>query len=134
MGISPASLHPPNHLAARLWTIYVENVEACAGLKLLHQPTDEIKVYSVIDNPASASPENLSLAFAIYFASTVSLSPAEAGVILEHDKNTTLLQFKLGLEQSFAHADFLDRPTISGLHALAIYVASISRRGWVAKR
>lgn len=122
--ISSASLHPPNHTAARLWTIYLDNVEACAGLKLLHQPTDEVKVYSVIDNPTTASMENLSLSFAIYFASTVSLDVAEAGLLLGQDKTTALHQFKLGLEQSFAHGDFLDRPTTTGLHALAIYLAS----------
>lgn len=122
--ILPASLHPPNHIAARLWTIYIDNVEACTGLKFLHQPTDEVKVYSVIDNPATASMENLSLTFAIYFASTVSLDSPEAGLLLGQDKTTALHQFKLGLEQSFAHGDFLDRPTTTGLHALAIYVVS----------
>lgn len=104
----------------------MENVEACAGLKLLHQPTDELRVFSVINDPSSASAEKLALAFAIYFASTVSLDAAEAKLLLGQDQHTALLQFKLGLEQAFAHGDFLDRPTIAGLNALSIYVVSIS--------
>lgn len=127
--ISPSNFHPPNHLAAKLWGIFKEHVEACAGLKLLHIPTDEVKVFSVIANPSVASFEDLALCFAVYFASTVSLDPEETELILGKDKDAALLQFKVGLEQAFAHGDFLDRPTISGLHALAIYVvSSIPRR------
>lgn len=114
-------------MAVRLWNIYVDNVEGCAGLKLLHLPTDEVRVYSTIDDPAKASFENLALCLAIYFASAVSLDDAEAQTILEQDKHANLLIFKVGLEQAFAQGDFLDRPTLTGLHALAIYlVRSIS--------
>lgn len=100
----------------------MDNVESCAGLKLLHVPTDEIKVYSTIDDPTTASLENLALSLAIYYASTVSLEGPEAQVTLGQDRNTLLLQFKVGLEQAFAHGDFLDRPTMTGLHALAVYL------------
>lgn len=120
--ILPSGCHPPSHLAAKLWNIFKEHVEACAGLKLLHIPTDEVKVFSVIAKPSTASFEDLALCFAIYFASTVSLNPKEAELLLGKTKDASLFQFKIGLEQAFAHGDFLDRPTISGLHALAIYV------------
>jgi len=100
----------------------VTNVDGCAGLKLLHLPTDELKVYSTIDRPTDSSFENLALCFAIYFASTVSLDDEEAQTILGQDKCAHLLSFKAGLEQAFAQGDFLDRPTLTGLHALAIYL------------
>lgn len=122
LSVTLASLHPPKALAIKMWHIYVDNVESCAGLKLLHVPTDEIRVFTVIDNPYTAPLEDLALCFAIYFATTTSLDTQEAQAILPQDKNTLLLQFKLGLEQAFAHADFLNSPTITGLHALAIYV------------
>lgn len=119
--ISPASFQPPKPLAVRLWNTFVNFVEACSGTKLLHIPTDEVKVYTVIDNPSTAPMEDLALTFAVYFASTVSLSAQEAEIFLPRDKNMMLLEFKVGLEQSLAHGDFLDSPTITGLHALAIY-------------
>lgn len=125
VSISPSKFHPPNHLAAKLWNIFKEHVEACAGLKLLHIPTDEVKVFSVIANPSAASFEDLALCFAIYFASTVSVDPAETELVLGKGKDDALLEFKVGLEQALAHGDFLDRPTISGLHALAIYAAAL---------
>jgi hypothetical protein len=109
-------------VAVRLWNIYVTNVDGCAGLKLLHLLTDELKVYSTIDKPTEASFENLALCLAIYFASAVSLDDEEAQPILGQDKCAHLLSFKTGLEQAFAQGDFLDHPTLTGLHALAIYL------------
>ena len=118
----PASLHPSTQLAAKLWNIFVQNVKSGVGLKVLHLPTDEVKVYSTIDDPKMASPDNLALSFAIYFAATVTLDGPEAQIVLEEDKHTLLLRFKAGLEQAFAYGDFLDRPTMTALHALAIYL------------
>ena len=106
----------------KLWNIYVDNVEACTGSKLLHLPTDEVKVYSTIADPAVAPLENLAISFATYFASAVSLDDPKAQITLGQDKHALLLQLKVGLEQTFAHGDFLDRPTITGLTALAIYL------------
>jgi hypothetical protein len=100
----------------------VNNVEGCAGLRLLHLPTDEFKVYSTIDKPPEASFENIALRLAIYFAATVSLDDEEAQAVFGQGKCTHLLSFKYGLEQAFAQGDFLDRPTLTGLHALAIYL------------
>ncbi|CAN8103418.1 unnamed protein product [Discula destructiva] len=121
----PGKFHPLKHQAVKLWNIFTEPVQACAGLKLLHIPTDEVKVFSVIDNPFAAPLEDVALCFAIYFASTASMESAEAERLLGQDIDTALLQFKVGLEQAFAHGDFLDQPTITGLHALAVYVAAL---------
>lgn len=121
----PASFHPPKHQAVKLWNRFTEPVQACATLHLLHQPTDEIKVFSVINNPATAALEDVALCFAIYFASTVSMDSADVERSLGEPKDAALLQFKHGLEQAFAHGDFLDRPSIGGLHALAVYAASL---------
>jgi hypothetical protein len=120
----PSHYHPSKQVAVKLWKVYVNNVEGCSGLKLLHLPTVEIKMYSIIDNPAVASLDDLALNFAIYFAAISALDDGEAQVTLGQDKQTLLLWFKLGLEQSLAHGDFLNSPTVTGLHALAIYLVS----------
>ena len=108
----------------RLWNTYLSNVDGCTGLKLLHVPTDEVKVYSTIASPSTASFENLALCFAIYFAAAVSLDDDGAMSMFSQNSHSSLLDFKLGLEQSFAHGDFLNRPTLAGLLALAIYLVS----------
>ncbi|CAH0020341.1 unnamed protein product [Clonostachys rhizophaga] len=69
----PYGLHPAKSVAAFLWRQYVEVVEECASCKILHVPADEIIVFSTIEDPSSASAENLALCFAIYFASCASL-------------------------------------------------------------
>ncbi|KAF2105997.1 hypothetical protein BDV96DRAFT_508566 [Lophiotrema nucula] len=125
VSLPPASLHPTQELALKLWHIYVANVDGCSGLKMLHVPTDELRMYSTIDNPSLALLENLALAFAIYFAAAVTVEASEARSVLGHDKETFLLRCKIGLEQSFAYSDFLDRPTITGLHALAVYLTAL---------
>lgn len=110
----------------------MDNVDGCTGLKVLHLPTSEVTMYSTIDNPTMASPENLALSFAVFFASTVSLDVLEVQAILGQQKQTLLSRLKVGLEQTFAHGDFLDRPTMAGLHALAIYLVCHSHT-WLLK-
>jgi hypothetical protein len=122
LSIVPSTLHPPQELAVKLWKIYVDNVESCVGLKFLHLPTDDIKIYSTINDPATASLENLALCYAVYFASAISMDDSEAAAILGDEKNSVMFRFKVGLEQALAHGDFLDRPTITGLCAFAIYL------------
>lgn len=122
--LPPYSLHPPAPIAISLWNIYTSNVEGVLGLKLLHIPTDEVKVYSVIDEPSSSPLCDLALCYAVYFASLLSLDGSEARAVLGRDKASQLLDLKIGLEQSFSQADFLNKPNIVGLQALAIYLVS----------
>lgn len=113
-------------MALRLWRLYGERVEDVTGHKVLHGPTDEVKVYTTIGDPSNAPYENLALCYAIYFTATVSLEKSETEQYLEDDRVTSLFNFKHGLEQAFAHGDFLDRPSITALFALSIYLVSSS--------
>lgn len=119
----PSHYHPSKSMAAKLWTKYVD-MEGCLCLKLLHLPTDEVKIYSIIDSPDMAPLDDLSFSFAIYFAATSALEDDEAQAMLGSDRHALLLRFKVGLEQSFAHGNFLNHPTVTGLHALSIYLVS----------
>ncbi|KEF60647.1 uncharacterized protein A1O9_02208 [Exophiala aquamarina CBS 119918] len=123
--LAPADLHPPKRVAVRLWNIYVNNVDGCTGLKLLHLPTDEVKVYSTIEQPVGAPLDHHALCLAIFYATTITLDDEEALEVLGQERYTQLLKFKVGLEQAFAQGDFLDRPTLTGLHALAIYLSAM---------
>jgi hypothetical protein len=109
-----------------LWKTYLDRVEVCAGLKILHIPSHEVKVYSVINDPTKASFEDLALCFAIYFAATTSLDSLEASIIFGHDRDRLLHSFKLGLEQAFAYGDFLDRPKLTGVYALAMHLVHLN--------
>lgn len=109
----------------QLWAVYKDNVEGCSSSKILHHPTDDVRVYATIDNPSAAPLDTLSLCYAIYYAAMISLDDADADARCLQpgdDKQTHLFAFKAGLEQSLAHGDFLDRPSLTSLTAPAIYL------------
>ncbi|KAF5678167.1 hypothetical protein FDENT_9050 [Fusarium denticulatum] len=116
----PSAFHPSKATAIELWNIYLNNVEIILGLKLTHIPTDEVRVYSTIDDPANAKFDDLAFCYSIYFAAVVSLEESTA---LFSNKNNELQRFKMGIEQAFAHGGFFNRPTLNGLTALAIYLS-----------
>ncbi|CVK85441.1 uncharacterized protein FPRN_06682 [Fusarium proliferatum] len=118
----PSAFHPGKAAAVELWNIYLNNVEIILGLKLTHIPTDEVRVYSTIDDPVTAKLDDLAFCYSVYFAAAVSLDDSTA---LFLDKTTELQRFKMGIEQAFAHGDFFNRPTLTGLRALAIYLSAI---------
>ncbi|RYP40715.1 hypothetical protein DL768_010595 [Monosporascus sp. mg162] len=115
------ALHPSKQTAMRLWHIFGQNVDP--AVKVLHTPTAEVIVYTVIDDPSRASKDKLALVFSIYFASAATLDPDEAEKLLGRDKESGLKSFKTGLEQAFAEADFLNNTNTTLLQALAIYLA-----------
>ncbi|KAH7131115.1 hypothetical protein EDB81DRAFT_807945 [Dactylonectria macrodidyma] len=120
----PLASYLPSKLAAmHLWRVYVDKVDPCS--KILHVPTDEVTIYTVIDDPDAASAEILAICYAVYFSAVVASDPAEVATLLEDDKYAALGRFKLGIEQAFAHSEFLEAPTVGLLQALAIYLAAV---------
>ncbi|CAM1508848.1 Fc.00g025870.m01.CDS01 [Cosmosporella sp. VM-42] len=107
----------------QLWKVFVDNVDPCT--KVLHIPTDEVMVYTVVADPSKASTESLGLCFAVYYLATIALEPGDVEAITGEDKEISLRRFKTGLEQALAHADFLENPTVVLLQALAIYLSAL---------
>ncbi|RSM18671.1 hypothetical protein CDV31_002391 [Fusarium ambrosium] len=118
-----ASFHPQRPLAMRLWKMFVESVDPCT--KIVHIPTTEVRVYTVLQDPSKASSENLGVCFAIYYASATALDPDIVEAILGEDRQTALHRYKAGLEQALAETDFLENPTIPLLQALAVYLSAM---------
>ncbi|KAL0933778.1 fungal specific transcription factor [Colletotrichum truncatum] len=118
-----ADLIPPKWGAIELWRNYTDNIELCN--KILHKPTAEVVIYTVIDDPDNAQLEAMALMFAVFFVSAIVLDPSTVQRITGEDKVTALHRFKVGLEQSFAKADFLEHPSVRLLEALAVYLAAL---------
>ncbi|EGY21437.1 uncharacterized protein VDAG_02961 [Verticillium dahliae VdLs.17] len=108
-------------LSTPLWKAYVDKVEPCT--KVLHIPTAEVLVYTVIDKPSECSPGMLALCFAIFFAAATVYEQDEAVSVLGDNPVASLQLLKTGLEQAIAHADFLESPTVTTIQALAIYLS-----------
>ncbi|KAF5535890.1 hypothetical protein FMEXI_10622 [Fusarium mexicanum] len=121
--VSTAIYHPQRRVAIRLWKVFVDGVDPY--VKVLHIPTTETTLYTVIGDPTKASNENLALCFAIYFAAVTATSPNEALDITGEDKKQALVRYRMCLEQSMAQSDFLENPTITSLQATAIYGAAM---------
>ncbi|EFY92528.1 C6 transcription factor, putative [Metarhizium acridum CQMa 102] len=120
----PSSFHPSKYTAVQLWRVFVDNVDCF--FKILHIPTSEVLVYTVINDPATASPEALALCYAVYYASTVALDEREdCPRLLGEPWLSALHRYKAGLEQSFAQADLLENPTVLLLQAMAIYLSAV---------
>lgn len=106
----------------RLWTSYVDVIDSALGPKLLHIPTDEIRVYRVIEDPSTAPHEDIALCFAVYFAALASMVPDDGSAAVGENWTVALSRFKAGLEQAFARGKFLDNPTVVYLQALVTYL------------
>jgi hypothetical protein len=122
------SYFPPKHTALRLWHIYLERIDACSGIKVLHVPTDEVRVCAAIENPAAASPENLALCYAVFYAAVAVLPPTEAQTLSQHDPDplpTVQKASKAGFERALAEAEILDKPTLPLLSAMALYLSAM---------
>ncbi|QUC22972.1 uncharacterized protein UV8b_07213 [Ustilaginoidea virens] len=130
-----SSFHPSKTTAGHLWRVYVDKVDIF--FKVLHVPTTEILVYTVINDPDAASPESLSLCFAIYYAAAVALEDApDCLQLLGEDWPSALQRYKTGMEQAFARADLLENPTLAMLQGLSSYIYSLrahntSRAVWI---
>ncbi|RJE18736.1 hypothetical protein PHISCL_08923 [Aspergillus sclerotialis] len=118
-----SEFHPNPQLALNLWATYVRKVDPV--LKILHIPTSQSVVIGIILKPTSANPSQVALVFAIYFASVTSLDDIEAASILPESKNTLLDRFKAGLNQALMQADFLNKPELLSLQALAIFLTCL---------
>ena len=94
-------------------------------MKILHVPTDEAKIFATIDAPAAAPLENVALCLAVFFAAAVAVDHADIQSTLGQPRDISLYSFKVGLEQALAQGRFLDRPTLTGLQALTIYLVSV---------
>ncbi|EWG41036.1 hypothetical protein FVEG_03225 [Fusarium verticillioides 7600] len=121
--VSTAIYHPQRRVAIRLWKVFVDGVDPY--VKVLHIPTAETTLYTVIGDPTKASNENLALCFAIYFAAITATPSDDALDITGEDKKQALLRYRMCLEQSMAQSDFLENPTIASLQAMAIYGAAM---------
>ncbi|KAL7914486.1 hypothetical protein GGI35DRAFT_147423 [Trichoderma velutinum] len=129
-------LYPDAQLALRLWNVYVRSVDPV--VKILHIPTIQSAVVATILDTRSAQPSMLALTFAIYYAAVTALChhDCDEPVDLSWEKPVLLKRYQTALDRLLVTSDFLNRPDMTGLQALAIYVTSsraneLGRPVWV---
>ncbi|KAL7939071.1 hypothetical protein V8C35DRAFT_145 [Trichoderma chlorosporum] len=129
-------LYPDAQLALRLWNVYVRSVDPV--LKILHIPTAQAAVVATILDARSAQPSMLALTFAIYYAAVTALChhDCDEPVDLSWEKPVLLERYQIALDRLLVTPDFMNRPDMTGLQALAIYVTcsranELGRPVWV---
>lgn len=100
--------------------MFVHNVAPFC--KILHIPTAQIGIFTAMENPREASEDTNCLLFAIYFAAITSIASTDVANLFGWDKMNALSTFKHGLELSLARTRFLDKPTITSLEAMCIFL------------
>ena len=116
------NLYPDTQLALRLWNVYVKSVDPV--VKILHIPTVQSAVVATILNTRSAQPSTVALTFAIYYAAVTALchDDCDEPVELPWEKLVLLKRYQTALDRLLVGPDFINRPDVTGLQALAIYV------------
>ncbi|KAK4241184.1 hypothetical protein C8A03DRAFT_30667 [Achaetomium macrosporum] len=102
------SFFPSKQTALKLWNVYLEKIEACSGIKVLHIPTDEARLCAAMESPADAQPEDLALLW------------CNRGY-----PATVQARCKTGFEQALTEAEVLDKPRLPLLCALALYLSAL---------
>lgn len=116
--------YPDTQLALRLWNVYVKSVDPV--LKILHIPTVQSTVVATILDPRSAPSSTVALTFAIYFAAVTVLRHDDNREAIDLPCETTelLKRYKTCLDRLLTLVDLMDRPDMTAIQALAIYVVS----------
>jgi hypothetical protein len=119
------NLKPPTRSQIQsLYESFLTNVDP--AVKILHGPS--LRQYFVEQTgelECSPGPKGWNaLEFAIYYASTTSLTPDECLQQLGEEKDMLLLRFRLSTEIALARANFIDTEDISTLQALLLYLVS----------
>ncbi|PLB53696.1 hypothetical protein P170DRAFT_2424 [Aspergillus steynii IBT 23096] len=125
--------YPDPQLALRLWSVYVNSVDPV--LKILHIPTTQSAVIATILDPKSAGSSMVALTFAIYFAAITALGHHNEPELFL-DKSVLLKRYKAALDRLLINTEVMNRPEITALQALAIYVTCLrvhetARSTWV---
>ncbi|KAH6885837.1 hypothetical protein B0T10DRAFT_85386 [Thelonectria olida] len=118
-------IHPPPDMMARLWAIYLRNVDPL--MKVLHRPTITKALQNYTEPPIRRPFEASTNAviFAIYFCAVTSLTPEDCLRRLGESYDVVTRRYRNGIEQALAEADYLNSNELETLQALALYTSMI---------
>lgn len=111
-------LHPPPEIMARLWALYLQNVDPL--VKILHRPTIAKALQRYIEYRSLSPPTN-ALVFAIYFCAVTSLKPHDCLEELGETSDVVVARYRNSIERALAEADYLNTNELETLQALALY-------------
>jgi len=99
MSLTGQPHHPRPQLIFVIWQTYLENVDPL--LKIFHGPTTQRRILKATQDLSAIDPATEALMFAIYYATVMSMQPADCQSNLKEDRSNLLARYD-GLAVSFA--------------------------------
>ncbi|PBP15615.1 hypothetical protein BUE80_DR013645 [Diplocarpon rosae] len=130
-------LHPsPSQLPLYL-QMFAKRVDPL--VKILHIPSMKIMIMEAARDLGSLSRSSEALLFALYFAVITSMSKDDVKNTFALERKDAYDQYRFGVEQALARANFLDSSDLVTLQAFVLYLVVVrcedaSRAGWTLLR
>jgi hypothetical protein len=109
-----------------LWQTFLERVHPLT--KVIHPQSIHPYLVDAICGTSSLPKDIQALLFSIFGLAALSLSEEEAWNMLGTDKDNALRRFAMGLRMALLRAQYLERPNLTVLQALTLYLVWIFRR------
>lgn len=109
-----------------LWQLFLERVHPLT--KVIHPPSIHPYLVDAICGTSSLPKNMQALLFSIFGLAALSLSEEEAWNMLGTDKDNALRRFAMGLRMALLRAQYLERPNLTVLQALTLYLMSLQGR------
>ncbi|KAJ0415223.1 fungal-specific transcription factor domain-containing protein [Aspergillus carlsbadensis] len=116
-------LHPTQDGAMKLWSAYVQNVDALC--KILHTPTVKEMVNKVSYDPATASQNDECLLFAIYYFAVFSMSDDECLLEFSQSRSHLMSKYQSAIWQALTYASWLKSTAMPVLQSYTLLLIAL---------
>jgi hypothetical protein len=120
---SLTDLHPTYEEAAKLWQVYITNVEPLC--KVLHVPTVAKMFDTVSEHPAAASKNDECLMFVIYYFAVFSMSDADCLREFNYSRTQLLSRYQTAVIQALVNASWLKTTAMPILQAYTLFLIAL---------
>lgn len=133
LAYSLLSYHPSLPQAINLFAVFTENVSPV--MRLFHMPTLSRSYWDTIASLDSLDKNTEALLFAIYYATTISLSDEQCLSLLGVSRQAATEKYRFAVEQALARADLLNTHSMVLLQAAVLFLSALrnqddSRTTW----
>lgn len=133
LAYSLLSYHPSLPQAINLFAVFTENVSPV--MRLFHMPTLSRSYWDAIASLDSLDKNTEALLFAIYYATTISLSDEQCLSLLGVSRQAATEKYRFAVEQALARADLLNTHSMVLLQAAVLFLSALrnqddSRTTW----
>ncbi|KAH8700425.1 fungal-specific transcription factor domain-containing protein [Talaromyces proteolyticus] len=118
--------HPTPTQAFVLWKTYEQHIAPL--LTIVHKPSIRNIIIDAATNLDSLDKNTEALAFSVYLAAVISMTPDQCLSELGEERDATISRFRFATEQGMAKANLLNSQNITLLQAAVVFLSCIRRQ------